>query len=1135
MGQQQGKETKKSGSVFGTKSTRASSKNKDRDPPCNVFVEHQENLFGSFTSRPLPHHPDQDGIPRWGSKETLLTSGEDKDPNLFVALYDFSGSGENQLSVCKGEPLTILNYNKSGEWIEAKTRDSRTGWVPHSYVSPVDSLEKHSWYHGRISRNAAEYLLSSGIDGSFLVRDSESSPGQLSISLRFEGRVYHYRISSASDGKVYVTPDSQFNTLPQLVHHHSLRADGLITTLHYPAPKRNKPTIYGLSPQPDNWEIERTEIVMRHKLGGGQYGEVYEAVWKRHNKTIAVKTLKEETMQMDEFMKEASVMKEIKHPNLVQLLGVCTREPPFYIITEFMPHGNLLDYLRENNEETLPAVTLMYIATQVASAMAYLEEKKFIHRDLAARNCLIGENHSVKVADFGLARLMTGDTYTAQAGAKFPIKWTAPESLAYNKFSIKSDIWAFGILLWEIATYGMSPYPGVELTQVYEMLEGGYRMDRPDGCPAEVHKLMKKCWMWDAADRPTFEDIHHDLNTMFQNSSIGEEVIVNHDHQIQKTRDKRPAPILPGKTKGSHRHEKEGTVTGGAQDSGYRTSTNNSPVIGKRNEKSRGSRGSKHSSSKKKGPAPPERTSSSFATKRERRKEYMGNGDAVHEDDKEEHRINAIFESIDEQLNSCSNLANNSSGESKSASVESGISSSTGSMNAGEGEITGKHPKVPLPLPANIRRGNSLREPKKSKSDTERDSKTDIQSVQMVRSTSSPAIRQRSVDSVLSSSKESPPHIHRRSLDSSSGSESTPPESRRWVKPLVVPRNRHSPIDDNLGSHRKVATPSPKFSSSNFDLPSHREEDEVLVAYREERRRTQDHTTDDNKTGRSKTRKPEKSQRSELRESSKRSSRRHPSNSEDKSEDWVRAPPIFRPPSPPPGPPPPQIAPKPHVSTKPSPPGSKPALPPNKPTVTSPKHLKHQDRAHTSPRHLRREDRAMTSPKHTERSPTRHDKYEDRSPTTLGSPKGTKPTSSSRPVLPTDSTGLSLQHGAPSRRSLRKRSSQEQIEIGDVTKDSLLNLAENIVSRVGKILKRGDYSSVVELCDATGVYVAACNKYVDNVSVIARFSFREALSLLESNLGQLRVKTSSNNPVELANLLSAVQNSIRDVNSIVQR
>lgn len=518
----------------------------------NIFTEHSEALL---QSRPLPHIPAlPDGDPpngsgiqpisqqmniqqhtgvssaglleaanRWTSKENLLAQEED-DPQLFVALYDFQAGGENQLSLKKGEQVRILSYNKSGEWCEAHSSTGQVGWVPSNYVTPVNSLEKHSWYHGRICRNAAEYLLSSGINGSFLVRESESSPGQRSISLRYEGRVYHYRINEDSEGKMFVTTESKFNTLAELVHHHSMLADGLITQLLYPAPKHNKPTVFPLSPEPDEWEINRTDIVMRHKLGGGQYGDVYEAVWKRYNMTVAVKTLKEDTMALKDFLEEAAIMKEMKHRNLVQLLGVCTREPPFYIITEFMSKGNLLDYLRNESKHQINAVVLMHMATQIASGMSYLESRNFIHRDLAARNCLVGENHLVKVADFGLARLMRDDTYTAHAGAKFPIKWTAPEGLAYNKFSTKSDVWAFGILLWEIATYGMSPYPGVDLTDVYHMLEKGYRMECPPGCPPKVYELMRQCWQWSAADRPTFKEIHHSLENMFQESSITEEV-----------------------------------------------------------------------------------------------------------------------------------------------------------------------------------------------------------------------------------------------------------------------------------------------------------------------------------------------------------------------------------------------------------------------------------------------------------------------------------------------------------------------------------------------------------------------------------------------------------------------------------
>ncbi|XP_047376126.1 tyrosine-protein kinase ABL2 isoform X4 [Sciurus carolinensis] len=515
---------------------------------------------------------------RWSSKENLLGATE-SDPNLFVALYDFVASGDNTLSITKGEKLRVLGYNQNGEWSEVRSKNGQ-GWVPSNYITPVNSLEKHSWYHGPVSRSAAEYLLSSLINGSFLVRESESSPGQLSISLRYEGRVYHYRINTTTDGKVYVTAESRFSTLAELVHHHSTVADGLVTTLHYPAPKCNKPTVYGVSPIHDKWEMERTDITMKHKLGGGQYGEVYVGVWKKYSLTVAVKTLKEDTMEVEEFLKEAAVMKEIKHPNLVQLLGVCTLEPPFYIVTEYMPYGNLLDYLRECNREEVTAVVLLYMATQISSAMEYLEKKNFIHRDLAARNCLVGENHVVKVADFGLSRLMTGDTYTAHAGAKFPIKWTAPESLAYNTFSIKSDVWAFGVLLWEIATYGMSPYPGIDLSQVYDLLEKGYRMEQPEGCPPKVYELMRACWKWSPADRPSFAETHQAFETMFHDSSISEEVAEELGRAASSSSivPYLPRlPILPSKTRTLKKQVENKENIEGAQDATENPASSSAP------------------------------------------------------------------------------------------------------------------------------------------------------------------------------------------------------------------------------------------------------------------------------------------------------------------------------------------------------------------------------------------------------------------------------------------------------------------------------------------------------------------------------------------------------------------------------
>lgn len=309
---------------------------------------------------------------------------------------------DKHLNLTKGDHLNVLSYNKSKEWCEVKNvNNGQIGWVPTSYIKPFTSLENYSWYHGRIERVKAEYLLSSGINGSFLVRESETCANQLSISLRWEGRVYHYRINkeepciqNSGNTYFYVSKESKFTSLAELIHHHSCEADGLTTTLLYPAPKKfNKPQLYSFSPADvlndgaDKWELDRCEIQMRTKLGSGQYGDVYEGVWLRYNKIIAVKTLKEENMCLEDFLAEATIMKEMKHSNLVQLLGICTREPPYYIITEYMPNGNLLDFLRHCNKEEIGSTVLLYFAVQIASAMAYLESKSFIHRDLAARNC----------------------------------------------------------------------------------------------------------------------------------------------------------------------------------------------------------------------------------------------------------------------------------------------------------------------------------------------------------------------------------------------------------------------------------------------------------------------------------------------------------------------------------------------------------------------------------------------------------------------------------------------------------------------------------------------------------------------------------------------------------------------------
>ena len=372
------------------------------------------------------------------------------------------------------------------------------------------------WFLGKIKRVDAEKQLMMNFNqyGSFLVRDSETTPGDFSLSIRDNERVRHYRIRRMDNGGFFVTRRATFNNIQELVTYYQQQADGLCCQLLYPCLLTEKPQTVGLSKQAnEEWEIDRQQIRLLRKLGAGQFGEVWEGLWN-NTTAVAVKTLKPGTMSPSEFLQEAALMKSLRHPKLIQLYAVCTREEPIYIVTELMKHGSLLEYLRgEGRSLKLPQ--LVDMSAQVAAGMAYLEEQNYIHRDLAARNILVSEHLICKVADFGLARVIDEDIYEAHTGAKFPIKWTAPEAAMYNRFTIKSDVWSLGVVLYEIVTYGRFPYPGMTNAEVLEKIQTGYRMGCPPNCPKQLHDVMLGCWCKEPANRPTFETLQWQLEEFF--------------------------------------------------------------------------------------------------------------------------------------------------------------------------------------------------------------------------------------------------------------------------------------------------------------------------------------------------------------------------------------------------------------------------------------------------------------------------------------------------------------------------------------------------------------------------------------------------------------------------------------------
>ena len=348
--------------------------------------------------------------------------------------------------------------------------------------------------------------------GSFLVRDSETTPGDYSLSIRDTEKVKHYKIRRLDVGGFFVTRRVTFLTIPELIQYYKKQADGLCVNLKAPCLISEKPQIAGLSKE--DWEIDRKSIHFVKKLGPGQFGEVWMGIWNGTTE-VAVKTLTPGTMNANEFLVEATVMKKLQHPKLIQLYAVCTTEEPIYIITELMKHGSLLDYLTKGEGQHLKLPELIDIGAQVANGMAYLESQHYIHRDLAARNVLVGEGNIVKVGDFGLARLIVDDEYCAREGAKFPIRWTAPEAALFNRFTIKSDVWSYGVFLMELVTHGRIPYPGMTNGEMLARVEQGYRMPPPPGCPDPLYQIMLDCWKTDPAERPTFEYLKYQLEDYF--------------------------------------------------------------------------------------------------------------------------------------------------------------------------------------------------------------------------------------------------------------------------------------------------------------------------------------------------------------------------------------------------------------------------------------------------------------------------------------------------------------------------------------------------------------------------------------------------------------------------------------------
>uniref|UniRef100_A0A3P8W3I1 Focal adhesion kinase 1 n=1 Tax=Cynoglossus semilaevis TaxID=244447 RepID=A0A3P8W3I1_CYNSE len=279
-------------------------------------------------------------------------------------------------------------------------------------------------------------------------------------------------------------------------------------------------------PSTRDYEIQRDRIELGRCIGEGQFGDVHQGVYNSPDKPglpVAIKTCKNCTSDSvrEKFLQEALTMRQFDHPHIVKLIGVIT-ENPVWIIMELCTLGELRSFLQVR-KYSLDLASLILFAYQLSTALAYLESKRFVHRDIAARNVLVSSVDCVMLGDFGLSRYMEDSSYYKASKGKLPIKWMAPESINFRRFTSASDVWMFGVCMWEILMYGIKPFQGVKNNDVIGRIENGERLAMPPQCPPTLYSLMTKCWSYDPSKRPRFTELKTQLSTILEEEKLQQE------------------------------------------------------------------------------------------------------------------------------------------------------------------------------------------------------------------------------------------------------------------------------------------------------------------------------------------------------------------------------------------------------------------------------------------------------------------------------------------------------------------------------------------------------------------------------------------------------------------------------------
>ncbi|XP_024912093.1 NT-3 growth factor receptor-like [Cynoglossus semilaevis] len=296
----------------------------------------------------------------------------------------------------------------------------------------------------------------------------------------------------------------------------------------------NKPTTYVQ-------HIKRRDIVLKRELGEGAFGKVFLAECYNLSPTkdkmlVAIKTLKDPTLAArKDFQREAELLTNLQHEHIVKFYGVCVDGDPLIMVFEYMKHGDLNKFLRAHGPDAMILVDgqplqtngelglsqMLHIASQITNGMIYLASQHFVHRDLATRNCLVGNGLLVKIGDFGMSRdIYSTDYYRVGGHTMLPIRWMPPESIMYRKFTTESDVWSFGVILWEIFTYGKQPWFQLANNEVIECITQGRVLERPRLCPKEVYDIMLGCWQREPQQRLNIKDIQKMLFTLMKATPV---------------------------------------------------------------------------------------------------------------------------------------------------------------------------------------------------------------------------------------------------------------------------------------------------------------------------------------------------------------------------------------------------------------------------------------------------------------------------------------------------------------------------------------------------------------------------------------------------------------------------------------